>query len=363
MTAMPVDRHGVTLSMLNLVPGGMGGSEVYGRELVRALSEMNADVSLLLPPVAAGFSEGLLPERVAREYPTGATTGQRVRALASGLLRRRALARYADQSKVLHYPFTMRLPAPSRHQRDVVSLLDVQHRDLPELFSRAERLYRSWAYDAAARHAGAVITISEFCKARIIDQLGIAPSRIHVAPLGVRADEFAPGARQREAFLLYPARGWPHKNHARLLRAFELVRACRPEFKLVLTGAHEGELPPMPAGVEVRGNVPRAELLELYATAALMVFPSRYEGFGLPVVEAMAAGCPVAAARAGSLPEVAGDAAVLFDPEDVDDIARGINEALDTTAELQPKGLLRAAGFTWARCADVHVRVYEALGA
>ena len=183
MTAMPVDRHGVTLSMLNLVPGGMGGSEVYGRELVRALSEMNADVSLLLPPVAAGFSEGLLPERVAREYPTGATTGSvSARSLQAFFVGVRSQVRRS--SKVLHYPFTMRLPGPQPPPADVVSLLDVQHRDLPELFRRAERLYRPWAYDAAARHADAVITISEFCKARIIDQLGIAPSRIHVAPLG-----------------------------------------------------------------------------------------------------------------------------------------------------------------------------------
>ncbi|MCU1675001.1 MAG: hypothetical protein JWN77_3114 [Frankiales bacterium] len=355
---------GVTLSMLNLVPGGMGGSEVYARELVRELADRPIDVSLLLPPVASGFSEGGLREVVATEYPTGSSTRDRVRGLATGLLHRRALSDHVRDSAVLHFPFTMRLPPPQERQQDVVTLLDVQHLDLPQLFSRAERLYRSWAYDGAAKRAAAVITISEFCKARIVATLGLAADTVHVAPLGVRLEEFrssSPASRQQ--FLLYPARGWPHKNHDRLFRAFAAVRAGRPNLQLVLTGAIADELPEPPDGVQVRGQVTRKELVDLYGTAALMVFPSRYEGFGLPVVEAMASGCPVAAARAGSLPDVVGDAGVLFDPEDVDDIARGINEGLDRAAEIAQLGLSQVAQFSWARCADVHVDVYRALGA
>lgn len=359
---MTADRGGIALSMLNLVPGGMGGSEVYARELVRELAGRGERVSLLLPPAARGFAEGDLPERIATEYPTGPTSVDRMRALALGVLRRRSLAARVADCAVLHYPFTMRLPAPAKGQRAVVSLLDVQHRDLPQLFSRAERLYRAWAYDGSAQRADAVITISEFCKARIVATLGIDAERVHVAPLGVRQDEFRPRSDSREDFLLYPARGWPHKNHVRLFEALAAVRRERPGLRLVLTGAQPSELPPTPPGVEVRGHVTRGELVELYATAALMVFPSRYEGFGLPVIEAMASGCPVAAARAGSLPEVVGDAGVLFNPDDPRDMARGIGEALDRSAELYERGLVRAARFTWSACADAHVNVYRAVG-
>jgi glycosyltransferase involved in cell wall biosynthesis len=244
----------------------------------------------------------------------------------------------------------------------VVTLLDVQHHDLPTLFGRPERAYRSVTYDNAARKADAVITISDFCKRRIVRQLGIEPSQVHVAHLGVRAEEFTAGARSREPFLLYPARGWAHKNHETLFAAFRLLRSRHPRLELVLTGARPHELPSPPPGVQVRGQVSRAELVDLYSRAAALVFPSRYEGFGLPPLEAMASGCPVAAADAGSLPEVVGDAGVLFDPLDAEDVARAVEEAIDTADELRPRGLQRADRFTWSACALTHERIYRALG-
>jgi glycosyltransferase involved in cell wall biosynthesis len=352
----------VLLSMLTLVPGSMGGSETYARELVRELGDRDLRVSTLVAPVGAGFSQGVA-EQVAPEYPIGAATSQRMRALALGTLRRRRLATRAAHAAVLHYPFTVPIPQAAAGQRTVVSLLDVQHHDLPALFSRAERLYRGVTYDRAARRADAVITISHFAKARICDQLAIDPARVLVAHLGVRAEEYTPALGPREPFLLYPAKGWAHKNHGTLLDAFRILRGRHPALELVLTGVTEAELPPVPEGVQARGNVPRAELVGLYRRAAALVFPSRYEGFGLPVVEAMSSGCPVAAAEAGSLPEIAGDAGVLFDPADAEAIARGVEEALDRVDDLQARGLQRARAFTWSACADVHESLYRSLGA
>ena len=115
-----------------------------------------------------------------------------------------------------------------------------------------------------------------------------------------------------------------------------------------------------PKGVETRGGVSTDELVSLYRRASALVFPSLYEGFGLPPVEAMACGCPVAASDAGSLPEVVGDAAVLFDPREPESIAAGISETLDRADELRRRGLARAAGFTWDATARAHDRVYEA---
>ena len=115
----------------------------------------------------------------------------------------------------------------------------------------------------------------------------------------------------------------------------------------------------LPPGVEALGGVTADELVSLYRRAAALVFPSLYEGFGLPPVEAMACGCPVAASCAGALPEVVGEAAVLFDPLYPEAIAAGIDEALDRANQLAGLGIARAARFTWDATARAHDRVYE----
>jgi glycosyltransferase involved in cell wall biosynthesis len=130
----------------------------------------------------------------------------------------------------------------------------------------------------------------------------------------------------------------------------------------VLTGAGTERLGGAP-GVEGRGAVSGEGLVSLYRRAACLVFPSRYEGFGLPPLEAMACGTPVAAARAGSIPEVCGDAAVLFDPDDADAVAEGVREAMRRAPELGIVGLRRAATFTWDAAAAAHESVYRAVAA
>jgi glycosyltransferase involved in cell wall biosynthesis len=347
----------VGLSMLTLIPGISGGSETYARELARALARTGAhEYTALVPPLAPDAGGGL-PAVVAQGYPPSTTTPGRLRAMAGARLRPAALQALLRDVDIVHYPLTV--PVPPVDQPRVITLHDVQHLDLPALFSRGERLFRKLAYDRAARSAADVIVVSEFVRGRAVDRLGLDPARVRAIWLGVDHERFTPPStgRSREPFLLYPARPWPHKNHARLFEAFARIRLQRPELRLVLTGAgHDRDA--LPEGVEAR-TVSETELVELYRRAACLVFPSLYEGFGLPPVEAMACGCPVAAAAAGSLPEVCGDAAVLFDPRDVEAIAAGVGEALDRAAELRERGLRRAAGFTWDETARAHERVYE----
>ena len=138
------------------------------------------------------------------------------------------------------------------------------------------------------------------------------------------------------------------------------MRRERPELRLVLTGQGHGRAR-LPEAVESRGHVSADELLDLYRSAACLVFPSLYEGFGLPPLEAMACGCPVAASNATSLPEVCGDAAEYFDPLSTEDMAAAIVRALD--GRLVETGLARAAGFTWDACARAHEAVYRDLSA
>jgi glycosyltransferase involved in cell wall biosynthesis len=237
------------------------------------------------------------------------------------------------------------------------TVLDVQHEVFPEFFSRAERLYRRRVYGWTVQKSRIVITISEHARAALVERLGLDPDRVRAIHLGVDHERFTPDSRPREPFLLYPANGWPHKNHHRLFEAFALVRRERPELRLVLTGAGHSKLSP-PDGAESRGHVALDDLVGLYRSATALVYPSLYEGFGIPCVEAMACGCPVAVSNVASLPEVCGDAAVYFDPLSVESIAQGIRDVLDRPPA---GGIERAARFTWEECARRHDAIYREL--
>ena len=262
-----------------------------------------------------------------------------------------------EGADVVHYPLTLRLPPIARPT--VTSLLDVQHLDLPQMFSRAERAFRAVAWARSVRSSDRVIVISEFVRERAVAKLGLDPDLIRVVHLGVDHERLGPGTAPREEFLLYPARRWPHKNHDRLFAAFALLRRDHPDLRLVLTGG--GDFSDVPAGVEVRGHVTTAEVDDLMRRAAALVFPSLYEGFGLPPLEAMACGCPVASSNAGSLPEVVGDAARLFDPFQPEAIAEAVEDVLRAPDEWSRRGLERASLFSWARTAHEHDAVYGEL--
>lgn len=347
--------------MLTLVPGGMGGSETYARELTRQLATAKGvHATAYVPAGSAGFSQGIDEHSISLVHGGGSTI-ERLRAVASATLFAPGIRRELAGAQVVHFPFTVPVPRPARGQAFVQTLLDVQHLDLPQLFSRPELAYRRLFYEGAARRADAVITISEFAKQRMIELLGLDREKIHVAHLAVDPAEFVPNPGAREDFVLYPARGWPHKNHARLIKAMSIVRVSNPGMRLVLTGGGLDVLGALPDWVDRKGLVSYGELKALYRSAAVLAFPSLYEGFGLPPLEAMASGCPVAASNAGSVPEVCGDAAVLFDALDVESIASGIVEALHHSDELAARGARQVQSFSWEKCRDVHLAVYRSV--
>jgi glycosyltransferase involved in cell wall biosynthesis len=347
----------LAIALLTLVPGELGGSESSTRELLRALARVGTlDYRVFLPPVAPESSEGL-PAEVVPEYRRAHSIPERLAAMGLAAARPGPIRAHLTGARAVHYPLTIRIPpvtVPS-----AITLHDVQHLDLPRLFSRGERAFRSLAYHRSAGAARLVIVPSAFVRNRAVELLSLDADRIRVVHHGIDHERFSPGGEPREPFLLYPARPWPHKNHAALYEAFARLRRRRPELRLVLTGGGHGN--EFPAGVEARGNVSLDELVSLYRRAAAVVFPSLYEGFGLPPLEAMACGCPVACSVAASLPEVCGDAARYFPPDDPEKMAAAVEDVLDDQAGWSAKGIARAAGFTWERSAAAHEDVYREL--
>ena len=264
------------------------------------------------------------------------------------------------------------LVAPVLSRGHVVSIVyDLIPLKLPSLFPDRNRFQRR--VERLVRRSSAVIAISQRTREDLCELLGVDPERVHVVYPG-RGEAFRPvppaeaarvaeryGIRQR--YVLYLGGFGPHKNVATLLRAYERARRQGAlAAKLVLAGNPRwGEMTSsvletlrVREEVIVPGPVPAADLPGLYTGADCFIFPSRYEGFGLPVLEAMACGTPVIVSDRGALPEVAGQAGVFVDPEDAEAIARAMCEVAgdpNRRARLAEAGLAQAARFSWARSA------------
>ncbi len=229
-----------------------------------------------------------------------------------------------------------------------------------------------WMIRRAARGSARVIAVSEHAAGRIRTLLGVPPDRIRVIPHG-REHVPAPreGIARDPATLLYVGNHLPHKNLPFLMDVFSRVLGGRPEARLVLAGPAGRHTPAVRAAARAAGVAERvswaspaddAALWDLYARATLLVFPSRYEGFGFPVLEAMATALPVVASTATSIPEVAGDAAVLLSPDDRDGWTREILALLSDPArreDLGRRGAARAGAFSWDAAARATLAVYE----
>jgi glycosyltransferase involved in cell wall biosynthesis len=239
---------------------------------------------------------------------------------------------------------------------------------------------------AAARRADAILTVSEASKRDILHFFNVPAEKIVVVHNAIDERFWVPPededvARVRERyqlthrFVLYAGNIKPHKNLVRLIEAFAQVRQGEDDdLKLLIIGDQISKLPALRLAVHrlklhkhVRflGYLPDETLAVLYRLAAVFVFPSLYEGFGLPPLEAMASGTPVVTSNTSSLPEVAGDAAVLVDPYEVESIVDGIRRVLtdDTLATtLRQKGPLRAREFSWERSVRKTQELYEAVG-
>jgi glycosyltransferase involved in cell wall biosynthesis len=288
-----------------------------------------------------------------------------------------------DGADILHVqyvrPPVVRMPV-------VTAIHDVSFEDLPGLFSRPTTARLRWSIRLSAKHSAAVVTLSEFTKARLLHHYDLKPERVIVAPAGVSARwkrlpaaevvERLAGLDLPPRFVLAVGNLHPRKNIPRLIRSVDrLRRAGLDDVGLVVAGQpgwRADEVNEAIASVRgegwirLTGYVTDPILEALYNAALVVAYPSMYEGFGLPVAEALAIGAIVVASDSTSIPEVAGDAAVLVDPTDDDALGAGLERAatdLALRARLAEAGPRRAAILTWEACAEATVSAYRlALG-
>ena len=293
------------------------------------------------------------------------------------LLGRQARKLGAD---ILHEPHYT-LPTGLK-RRSVVTIHDLIHLKMPQFFSPAQRLYARTVISHAVRHAGAVIVDSQKTKDDILDEFKVQEQDVEVIHLGVRpifrrledralVERFRFASALRRPYVLYVGNVKPHKNIPTLLRAFAQVRAQRDDIELVFVGGSCKEdkgLSELAQRLGIVGavrdlhRVSDEELICAYNGAEVLVLPSLYEGFGYPVLEAMACGTPTVVSSGGSLPEVAGIASLIVDPSRQDELAEALLKVVndpEMKRDLIAKGKINAQRFSWRATAGRTVDIYE----
>jgi glycosyltransferase involved in cell wall biosynthesis len=354
---------------------GGSGNCTYIRGLVRGLARLHDDAEYVLYAIDPGhpfYAElrGHPRFTIRRLWPR-----QPVARIPLSL----ALGSFRDRLDVLHVQY---VGPPVHRGALVVTIHDLAFLAIPQSFPRLQALRLRWQVRANARRAARVITVSEYSRRDLVEAYGISDDRlvvIHHAPdpsfVPVRDRAVIDALRRTlgiaHRYVLCVGRLNPRKNLLGVLRAFERVRPQLAEpTQLVIAGTRDHQADrldqaiaasPCRADVLRVGYVPDETLPALYSGAALFVYPSFFEGFGFPPLEAMACGVPVVCSWVTSLPEVVGEAVLLVDPSSVEDIATGMRRVLTDPAlraALVAKGLRRAAEFTWDRTAERTREVY-----
>jgi len=365
----------VGVNLLWLVPGAVGGSEQSTLATLRALRDLApVDLELRLfvlapfvaahPDVVDAFPTEVLPA-------SGRSRLVRVAGEATWLA-----ARTRRLELVHHAGGTAPLRGSTPY---VLTVHDLQPLERQATHGRGKRAYLRAVLPRSVRRARGVAVPSDFVRRSVLEHLAAEAGKVVTIAHGIEVPTggrtSANDVRERYGLhgtiVLWPAITYPHKNHATLVEAFARVRAEHPDAVLVLPGAEgscEADLADQVArlglGDSVRrlGRIPHADVVALYAAATVVAVPSRYEGFGLPAAEAMAAGVAVVAADATALPEVIGDAGVLVDPEDPVAWGAAIGRLLDDGAErarLVDLGRQRVGRYTWRANAEAFADLYR----
>lgn len=368
-------RIGIDATALPPQPVGAGN---YMIQLVRSLSAINADDQLVVFAQNKGRDLFAPPEGRSIEWQIveDRKPGSRL------IWEQTQLTKLVHRTQIdllhsLHYTRPFQLPCAS-----VVTFHDMTFFLFPQLHTRARRLYFPTVMKLSARRADAIISVSESTRKDAIRLLGIDPARIFTAHLGVDSS-FQPISDQvqlsqiaekydlPDRFILYVGTIEPRKNLPLLIKAYREIVTRGTEHKLVLVGNYGWMYEEVLTLIEelnlsefihLPGYVSQSELPLVYNLAELFVYPTIYEGFGLPVLEAMACGVPVITSRIASLPEVVADAGILIPVDDIEALSEAMRQVLldnNLKQKLIHDGMLQAKKFSWERTAELTWKVYR----
>ena len=373
----------IGINLLQFRPGETGGSEIYTRGIIGSLSEVdkkneyvlicNSSNYKAITPPSDNFSIFVIPEtpnkNFIREIPLLNKSGSISKKIESLKL------------DVIHFPFSFMFPL-KKWEKSILTMYDLQHEYMPQNFSITQLVIRRKNYPESIKNSDLVIAISKFTKENIIEKYHTDLDKIIVNYIGY-AKEFEKKDKEKkikikekfnlsERYIFYPAATWHHKNHLKLLEAFRKIkREEDSNINLVFSGTKMNAQPLIDNKIKdlgltdcvlQLGRLNFEDLVHIMQGAHVLAFPSLFEGFGIPVIEAMASRVPVACSNTTSLPEIAKGASIMFDPNDSNEIANAITRILNDNKlrkKLITKGNERIKEFTWKNIAIKTLRYYE----
>jgi glycosyltransferase involved in cell wall biosynthesis len=364
----------IGVNLLYLRPSKVGGSEIYVRKLIHHLKTLDGVKIILFcsEEVAGTFSGNNYSIRIV----SNKNFSQFNRVINENL----TMSGYLGDLDLLFSPANFAIPFLLSNITQVVTVHDMQHLFLKEYFSLFKRAERSFLFKASFIKCKQIIAISEFTKLHIIKNFSITPERITTIHHGIEKKINVENLAVKrihcdysltQDYFIFPATLFPHKNHFFLIDAFaRFKKETKSEIQLILTGDHYNRNNLLLEYIKALGldnSVRHLGFLEYDVVLALMtrakalLFPSKFEGFGLPILEAMSCGIPVIASNAAAIPEVSGNAALLLEPDDLDGWSKAMAEILENEnlrRTLVEKGYRNIERFSWERCVEQTIDVF-----